>query len=82
MNMILGFFFFWISDLGLWRFRALGNLFFFFFFYWATDWALKWHGLGRARGARRGRSGAQKKNPFIKRDGLGFPRQTHDRVRA
>ena len=31
MNMILGFFFFWISDLGLWRFRALCNLFFFFF---------------------------------------------------
>ena len=25
-----GFFFFWISDLGLWRFRASDNSFFFF----------------------------------------------------
>ena len=68
MNMILaswGLFFGFLILVRLWRLRALG----FFFFDWATDWALKWHGLG---GAQRRGSGPRIKNPFIKRVGSEF----------
>ena len=53
MNMILASwgFIFWVSDLGPFvEFTASGKKIFFY-------WALKWHGLGGARGARRGGSG-------------------------
>ena len=43
--------------LGFWSRSVCGglglqeNFFFFFFFVWATDWPLKWHGLGGTCGA-------------------------------